>query len=111
MGDGLSTLGVGGESRRSAHIFWSLVRRSVRATGAVFPVQSVKVSCSDWMAWICSLERDDVPPWRADTSFCSPWVTWSAGVTVGWVMWWCRNYVISDITIDLESLRFTNWHL
>ena len=48
-----------------AHIFWSSARRSVRATGAVFLVQPVKVSCSDWMAWSCLLERDDVPPWRS----------------------------------------------
>ena len=109
-GMGSAPLELAAQAGGQPTVFWSWARRSVRATGVIFLVQPVKVSCSDWMAWSCLLERDDVPTWRADTSCCSPWVTRSAGVTVGWVMWWCQNSVVSDITVDLESLRVTTWH-
>ena len=106
MLEGFCTLVNGGctlGGRRSSHLSFSLCWGAVSSLGVMSAAQSVSVSFRYRRARIWSPDRENGAPWRAAINFCSLWSTLSSGVTDGCVIWWCLNYVVSGIIIDLVS--------
>ena len=122
LGDGGSTLGDG---CRNPGAGWCVVGYKcvshlsfIVGTGGgggswyVVVMSPYQLPSAFWRAWIASnwsLEFEGGYSYKAEVSYCIPWSTLSLAVTEGWVRFWWRNSMVSEIDSARKSFDMNCW--